>query len=220
MNSTLPTGLLAVFAFLDEALSAEVREAFTKTEVNREQLHETGYKTETAFARDTRFLISRTFQLISPAGNLGEMLHEHRLFSITDCAVALTWAYSLHRRGGDPLDALRADYAFSWRAVLRALADSDKEMARDQFIWSSTPYSSCEGDLWAEYRRPTERGYLILRGDRLVASVPCLYMHIFGRPTCWEHEWDSYQKAGGIKAFVNGTLYQPPKPPPFQGFGD
>jgi hypothetical protein len=210
MNSALPTGLRAVFAFLDEALPAEAREAFRMTEVNLSHLNHMCWEEETQFARDARFLIRHSFSLHTTCGALGEMLKQYRLYHESYSSRALVWAYSLHMRGKDPLEALTADYDFNMDAVVSWLTKEQEQRAVNADLFGEDRRGLRADDRWARCRTSGRIGTMVFRGDRLIrASIEC-YMNIMGPNRSWHEMKERYDALGGVKAYLAGKFDWPP----------
>ncbi|HBJ87556.1 MAG TPA: hypothetical protein DDZ88_27610 [Verrucomicrobiales bacterium] len=209
MNSNLPTGLRAVFAFLDEALPAEAREAFSTTEVKLEHLHYMCFDRSKQFAKDACFLIQHNFQLMRATDPLDSLLEEYRLYHESDSAPALTWAYSLHKRGKNPLDALTADYAFRWKAVLSWMTERQIQEAIDQNRFGDRQKWPMFGDRWLRYQTMGEIGIVVLRGDRLLCTKWELKMTPMDGSTHWRETWGKFEALGGVEAFLAGKFDWP-----------
>lgn len=210
MNADLPAGLRAVFAFLDEALPAEDREAFARTEVNRDHLHDMCWEKSTDFARDACRLIKNSFQLMPCTGPLGELLEEHRLYHESDIAPALTWAYSLHKRGKNPLVALTADYSFRWRAVLCWMTPKQIQQAINWHRFGDRQPWPMRDDRWVRYQTTGRMGTVVLRGDRLL----CSKCEIKFQPTeegfrHWHETLEKFDSLGGVEGFLAGKFEWP-----------
>lgn len=210
MRPDLPAGLRAVFAFLDEALDPAEREAFTNTAVDRQHLHSTCWEESTEFARNACFLVQHSFQLMKAVGSLGEMLDAHRLYHETDIAPALTWAYSLHKRGGNPLEALEADHAFRWRAVLCWMTEKQIQRAINHGRFGDRQPFPRMGDRWLRYETIGRKGTVVLRGDRLL----CAQWEVKFQPTeegfrHWRETLEKFDSLGGVEGFLAGRFEWP-----------
>lgn len=210
MNTELPTGLRAVFAFLDEALPVSDREAFSKTEINREHLGELCWEDSTQFARNACFLIKHSFQLMPCTGPLGELLEEHRLYHESDIAPALTWAYSLHKRGKNPLEALTADYSFRWRAVLCRMSEREIQARINMHLFGDRQRRSIVSDRWLRYRTTGEMGTVVLRGNRLLcAKWECKMQPTEEGFRHWHETLERFDSLGGVEGFLAGKFDWP-----------
>lgn len=216
MTSALPVGLRAVFTFLDEALSAEVREAFRTMEVHRDDLNYqywecTGLGSDsTGFARDACYLVKHTFQLHSGVGPLGDLLEEHRLYHESYAAPALIWAYSLHKRGLNPMVALTADYAFRMESVLSWMTETQERKAISYRVFCESHRGGRPDDRWARCRTSGRIASIILRGDRLVCVRILCYMTFRGPNLKWVEEKRRFDALGGIPGYLAGKFDWPP----------
>lgn len=212
-NST-PAPLLAVFAFLDELLSAEAREALSTTEVHKDMPDFLAYR---SFTREAYKLVRDSFMQANGLSPVCSLLADFHLFHETDRAAAVTWAYALHLQGKNVLEALTADYAFNWKAVLREIPSPDQSLSFNRPDFPEWRRLVVPTDRWAECHTPGRRGIIVLRGDRLLCAKVTMYYTCHSDRTPLDGEWERYQAQGGHKAFFAGTLHRPPKPPASMG---
>lgn len=209
MSETLPTALRAIFAYLDIALPTETREAFATAEVNLEHLHYMCFDRSKEFAKDTCFLIQYNFQLMRATDSLGSLLKEYRLYHESYSAPALTWAYSLHKRGKNPLEALTADYSFRWEAVLSWMTEKQIQEAINWQLFGDRQELTMLGDRWLRYQTYGEIGTVVLRGDRLLCTKWECKMTPMAGSTHWREMWEKFEALGGVKAFLDGKFQWP-----------
>ncbi|MDZ4406281.1 DUF433 domain-containing protein [Prosthecobacter sp.] len=204
----LPLPLRGVFAFLDTVLPPETREAFATTEINKDQ---PGFLVYESFTGKTQRILMDTFQLMNGCSPVCQFLEEFHLFHETDMATALTWAYGLHQRGKDPLEALRADYAFRWEALLSWMTNEQINAARSRRPFCEHQPRTKLGDRWARCETYWHVGTIVLRGDRLVCHQIECYLDMDTEMDWLEDsEWAKFQALGGTEAFLAGKFEWPP----------
>lgn len=207
VTSDLPTPLRGVFAFLDTVLPPKTRESFSCTEIHKDQPE---FLKHDSFTLETRKHIMDTFQLVNGYSPLCQFLEEFNLYHETDMATALTWAYGLHQRGKDPMEALMADYDFRWRAVLSWLTDSQRQQAIECRLFGDETLRTIGSDRWARCRTYGRIGTVVLRGDRLVCAKIEAYLTPFSPNESWNKDWKKWQALGGTADFLAGKFEWPP----------
>jgi hypothetical protein len=201
--------ILGVFAYLDATLEPDLIEeaANYPIEDNRDWLPFRSLR-ETVHNQ-----LKGTFRLQYWNCPLSEELGRFRLHHRDDMADALTVAYFLLKRGADPIDALTADYCLIPRGLL-TWEDIDKVRAEapqhdSNAMWWNFSSFYKPGDRLAEYRRPSERGYLLVRGDRLVWEVAASHMNVSWVSLKFRAELAHFESLGGTRGFLNGDFVWP-----------
>jgi hypothetical protein len=207
----LPDAVRGVFAYLDAALSPEMKEDLSSSDLCRDDesfhdWHSTPYKVVQ--------LLTDEFRLMHSSAPIRKALDAYRLYHKTDMADALTRGYSLHLRGKDPNEALNADYCLPWVGILtwrtmeevrRAYGDN-----ADNWLWHQFSPFRREGDRFVKYRTPPSRGTLLVRGDRLVWRVEELQALPAGVSLRFQAEKMKFKELGGNRAFLAGEFDWPP----------
>ena len=195
--------MLGTFAYLDQVLSAVMRDRFATEEIG---IGPVAWLAKTHDLRDRgRQLLRRSFPLKDDNAPLCQDLEPFRLYHSWDRADALISAYGQWAKGLDPLPALTADYAIRSGGILR-WADMD-ELREDKEESTQGAYRSLVphiriGDRIAHYSLPTSLGLMLVRGDRLVCTVSTLHMSIKSDVgDYWKKQVADWESGGGYKAF-------------------
>jgi hypothetical protein len=163
-------------------------------------------------------LINTTFRLQWRECPLRSELARFRLYHRDDMADALAVAYSNSLRGGDPLDALRADYCVGrlrdYRQLFPADLDDVRQRARNKessasYIWADCGRFVEEGDRLVKYHTGTRDGVLLVRGDRLVWDTELTRYCVMGRSRRKEAAEAEFKRRGGSAAFLAGEFEWP-----------
>ena len=163
-------------------------------------------------------LINTTFRLQWRECPLRSELAKFRLYHCDDMADALAVAYSNSLRGGDPLDALRADYSVGRLRGYGQLFPADLDEVREQaknrepcasFIWDSCGRFVEEGDRLVKYHTGAYNGMLLVRGVRLVWDTVLTRYCVMGRSRRKEAAEAEFKRRGGCAAFLAGEFEWP-----------
>lgn len=200
--------LAGVFAFLDAALPEDLRRAAEEKDFGIGRVDPC----------DEAFFIAKIlnshFRLQWSKCPIRGFLAQYRLYYRDDMAAALTSAYSLHKQGGDPEQALRGDYAMGFHGLLYHLdIDEFRNAPQDSYkgrYWSQFRSQYESGDRLVEYRWLPYDGYLLVRGDRLVWEEESIHKCRVGVSLKWNAEVEHFEALGGSKAFLNGQFVWPP----------
>jgi len=203
----LPREVLGVFAYLDVVLTAEEQEKNFNPE------HYDGL--ERMLRTHPRERLKDEFRLMYGDSPLRKALDPFRLYHKEDMAQALLWAYQLHKQGGDPLEALTADYCLRPHGLLTWIpVEEVKELGHERRIWWDFYRFYREGDRFVRYSVPSSRGLLLLRGDRLVWEHEEFHFCIVGPISKtfrkWTESYEKFKALGGNRAFLAGEFDWPP----------
>ena len=214
MNST-PTSLepgnpiLGVFAYLDVVLTSEqIAEAASHVlEDDRNWLRFRSLR------ETVKNMLKGTFRLQLWNCSLTPACERFKIYHRDDMADALTVAYFLLKRGANPIDALTADYCLIPRGLL-TWVDIEKMRAKAQptdstAMWWNFNSLYKPGDRIAEYRTHSDRGYLLIRGDRLVWEVEAIHMDVLWVSLQFRAEAAHFEGLGGTRVFLNGDFEWP-----------
>ena len=201
--------ILGVFAYLDAVLTPEqICEAAThEMEEDRNHLRNRSLRGTVSE------IVDRSFRLQFWGCPLRKYLAGFRLYYHLDMADTLTVAYFLLKRGANPIDALTADYSLIPRGLLTWVdidrVKSNDATKEDRKIW--WPFRSFyeQGDRLIEYYYPGNRGYLLVRGDRLVWEDEAFHGNVVCPSLRFQVEDDHFLALGGTRGFLNGDFVWP-----------
>jgi hypothetical protein len=229
--STLDPGnpILGVFGYLDATLAPELLEeaAVYDLETVREHLSSDPWP-HNSVRTVVRKTIFDSFRLQHWGCPLRKELSRYRLYYRGDMADALTAAYFMLKRGGNPIDALEADYSLKPYGIL-TWEDIDKYKAvyRPEFdvitgekieiedgdylesIWQHFSSFHEEGDRLIRYRWPSSSGFLMVRGDRLVWEYETAHMLISAVSLRWKTDYEHFLALGGSCGFIHDDFVWP-----------
>ncbi len=140
----IPDAVRGVFAYLDATLPPEALDEFTQKDTHR---GDESFHSWHAWPRKVRDIITDEFRLMYGGAPIRKALDGYRLYHKTDMANALVCAFSLHRKGRDPNEALNADYCLQWGGVLTwRTAEEVKAAGPDHWLWNRFEGFRREGD--------------------------------------------------------------------------
>jgi hypothetical protein len=209
--STLEPGnvILGVFAYLDATLAPElIQDAATyPIEIDRDRLP---FRSLRGVIRDT---IRSNFRLQYWGCDLTKELDKFHIYCRADMADALAVGYLLTKRGENPVEALTADYCMIPRGIL-TWEDIDKIRAEarqddNRALWWNFSSFYKPGDRMAEYYCPGYRGYILVRGDRLVLEYESFHGNTFGEFPRFNADAEHFEALGGTCGFLNGDFVWP-----------
>ncbi len=208
---SLPDAVRGVFAYLDAALSPEMRGELSSSELFKDSESFNDWGSAPNKVVD---LIIEEFRLMHWGSPIRKALDAYRLFHKTDMANALTCAYSLHLRGMDPGEALNADYCLEWCGILTwTKLEAVKQAygsSTDHWLWHQFSPFHREGDRFVIYWTPPSMGTLLVRGDRLVWEVEELQALPAGVSLRFQAEDMKFKELGGNRAFLACKFDWPP----------
>jgi hypothetical protein len=160
--------------------------------------------------------ISKTFRLQWRECPLNLEMAGYQIYHRDDMADALAVAYSMHLRGEDPVNALRADYAvgkihdfglLEW-GDLTSIKSADPDSIHG-YPWKHLAGFHKDGDRLVEYKRYSSVGFLLVRGDRLVWEVETTRFLRIGTSPKWKARAEEFRRRGGSKGFLRGEFMWP-----------
>jgi hypothetical protein len=163
--------------------------------------------------------VQATFKLNDYYGNgspLAKEMIDFQIYFSEHSADALAAAWCRTKRGGLATDALNADYDFNYGGIY-SLEDVDelvaeaKKLENGNTTWDRLRGYYREGDRVFYYRAGGSRGYVVLRGRRLVCDYESLHMQLSREGGAkMAGEVKAYRDAGGTEAVLAGKLVWPP----------
>lgn len=205
--------ILDVFGLLDAALTPDQIEEVENCDVEsiRKNIYDYPWTHNSA-----RHVVMRTIHETSSPQYwdcpLREELAKHQLYHRDDMAEALSAAYYLRKRGGNPVEALEADYCLGPHGLL-TWEDIDKVRDAARFdrsaAWWKFDLLYQEGDRLIHYNLPTLLGLLLVRGDRLVSEFRTVHMCISKVSLRWRADYEHFLSLGGNKGFLAGDFDWP-----------
>lgn len=145
---------------------------------------------------------------------LREELEKFQIYDRHDMADALCSAYYFWKRGGNPVEALEADYSLKPHGLLRwGVIDQEREAARNDknAPWWKLDHMYQEGDRLIHYRLPAYSGLLLVRGVRLVSEFRSGFRDITDTPIrqAWMADYEHFLSLGGNRGFLAGDFDWP-----------
>ncbi len=208
MNNSPTASLNVVFEFLNASLKPEVKECFRVKAIHKDM---PDFLAHGSFTLEAYNLVRDSFMRSAGHSPVCRLLEDFCLFHETDRATAMTWAYALHLKEQDVLEALGADYAFNWNGILTEVLPPERDMSitrQDVPEWRNLVVPT---DVWAKCQCYGYDSLVVLRGDRLLCDKSIAYYNYHSHNTSWDRAWERYQAGGGHRAFVAGSLNRLPK---------